>query len=101
MKNAFKKSKYFLIMLFSSWFLIFPAYLNFSTLDDLDLTYPYLCFEKIDQEDSIPNSEKKEKILELIFFIKHILIDHLSLTRVPNFPYPLPALNSELLILRC
>jgi hypothetical protein len=101
MKKVSEKFKYFLIVLFSFWFLIFPAYLYFSTLDDLDIAPFYTRFENIDQEDSIPSSEKKENILALTFFIKHILIAHLSLARIPNLSYQLPTLNSKSLILRC
>ena len=101
MKNVFKKSKFSLIILFSFQFLIFPAYLYFSTLCDLDIASLYPCFGNIDQEDSIPTPEKKEKILELAFFISHIPIVYLSLAKVPNLSYQLPTFNSKSLILRC
>ncbi len=101
MKDAFKKFKFFLIILFSFWFLVFPAYLYFSTLCDLDIASLYPCFGNIDQEDSIPTPEKKENILELTFFISHILIVYLSLGRVPNLSYQLPTFNPKSLILRC
>lgn len=91
----------FFILLFSFWFLILPAYLYFSNLDDLDIATFYICFENIDQEDSIPGLEKKEKILELTFFIKQILTVQLSLSRISNLSYQPPTLGSKSLILRC
>jgi hypothetical protein len=101
MKKASEEFKYFLIILFSLWFLIFPAYLYFSILDDSDITPSYPLFEKNDQEDSIPISGEKGDILELTFFIKHVLIDHLSLVWVTNLSYHLTPLNSRSMILLC
>ena len=101
MGKTSKESRYFLIMLFSCWVLIFPTYLSFSTLDGLDIASFYTCIEDIDQGDSIPSSEKKETILILTFYIKHILIAHLPFVRIPNLSYQLPSLNSKSLILRC
>ena len=102
MKKVSKKSRCFLILLFSFWFMIFPVYLYFSTIDNLDISSLYPCFKNIDEEDSIPSSERTKKIFELTFHIKHILIiiAHPSLARVPNLLRQ-PALNSKSLILRC
>ncbi len=96
-----KKFKLFLIVLFSFWILIFPAYIYFSTLGDSDITSYYPVFGTNDQEDSISCSEKKDTILILTFFIKHIAIAQLSLSLIPNLSYQLPTLNSKSLILRC
>jgi hypothetical protein len=99
MKKTSEKFKYFLIILFSFWILIFPAYLYFSIVDDLDMVSLYTCIKNIDQEDSILNSEKKEMILT--FLIKHILISRLPLVRISNLSNQLPTLNFKSLILRC
>lgn len=101
MKKAFRKPDFFLIILCSLWLLIFPAYLRYSTLDDFDIAPPFPCLKNIDQDDSILNSEKKEKILELTFSINHIFITKLFYPRVPNFLHQLPLLNLKSLILRC
>jgi len=101
MKNVSHQSKLILIVLFSLSFLVLPAYLYFSNLGDLDITTFYICLENIDREDSIPGLEKNEKILELAFLIKQILIAHLSLARIPNLSCQLPILDSTSLILRC
>jgi hypothetical protein len=101
MKSLYQKSIFSLIVLFSFWFLILPAYLNFSILDDSDMTPFYACFENIDQGNSITTLDKKEKILILTFFIEHTLIANFSRDRVPNLSYQLPTLNSKSLILRC
>ena len=100
MKKTSEESKYFLIILFSFWILTFPN-LSFATLDELDIASFNTCIENIDQEDSIPSSEKKETILILTFYIKHVLIAHLPFVRIPNLSYQLPSLNSKSLILRC
>jgi len=101
MKKTLKKFKFLPIIYWSFWLLIFPAYLYYSTLDDLDVASPHKCFKKIDQEDSILSSEKKEKILGLIFFIKHVFKTTFFLERVPSFSLQLLPLNSRSLILRC
>ena len=102
MKKASEEFKYFLIILFSLWFLIFPAYLYFSILDDSDMTPSYPSIGKIDQEDSILASGEKEKILESDLFTKHTLIAHLFPAMIPYLSCQFPAsLNAKSLILRC
>jgi hypothetical protein len=101
MKKVFKKLKFLLIILCSLWLLISAAYLHYSTLDDFDIAPPFPCLKNIDQDDSILNSEKKEKVLELTFSINHIFITKLILPWVPNFLHQLPPLNLKSLILRC
>ena len=95
------KSKYFLVALLLLWFLIFPAYLNFSILDDSDITPSSPVFEKIDQDDSILNPEQREDIFNLTFFVKHILIAQPFVGWVSNLLDQPSALNSKSLILRC
>ena len=99
MKKVSRRSEAFLIVLLSFSFLVFPAYLNFSILDDSDMTPSYLVFGKADQEESLLNTERKEKILP--FFIEHGLVAHFFLARILNHSDQLPALNSESLVLRC
>ena len=101
MKETSKTSKYFLFISAFFWILILPTYVSFSTLDDLDIVSFYACIENIDQEDSIPSSEKKEIILILTFNIKHILIAHLPFLSISNLSYQLSSLDSKSLILRC
>ncbi len=100
-KNISENAKCFLMVLFAFWFLIFPAYLHFSIIDNSDLLPSYPLFGKFDQEDSILISGEKEKILQLTFSIKYALITHLSLAWAPNLSYQLPALDSKPPILRC
>jgi hypothetical protein len=101
MEKRSEKPKYVLLILFSFWILIFPAYLYFSTLDDLDIVSFCTYIGNIDQEDSIPSLEKKEKIVVLTVHIKHIVIAHLPFVRIPNLSYQLPSLSSKALVLRC
>jgi len=89
------------MILFSFWFVIFPAYLYFSILDNSDLAAPYPCFKNGDQEDSILSPKKKEKILESTFSIEHIFLDHLSLAQVSHPSFRPRLLKSKSLILRC
>jgi len=101
MKKAFKRSECFLIVLFSCWFLVVPAYLNFTLLDDSDMTPSYPAIGKIDQEELILGSAEKEKILGSAFSAEHIYIVHLSLALVSRVLIQPPPLDATSLILRC
>ena len=96
-----KKSKCFVTALLSFCLIMLPAYLNFSILDDSDITPSYPVFEKIDQDDSILNPEQREDIFNLTFFVKHIPIAQPFLAWVSNLLDQPSALNSKSLILRC
>jgi hypothetical protein len=101
MKKISEKSQCFLIVLFSFLFLVLPAYLYLSTLDDLEIASPYCYFKNIDQEDSILSSEK-EKIFKLTFFIECTYIVLPSSSWGLNLFSKLPAsLNPKPLVLRC
>jgi len=101
MKKAFKKSECFLIVLFSCWFLVLPAYLNFSILDDSDITPSYPAIAKLVQENLILGSGEKGKILASTLSAEHIPVAHPSLAWVPNLLSCPPLLNAISLILRC
>ena len=101
MKKAFKKSECFLIVLFSCWFLVLPAYLNFTVLDDSDMTPYYPAIGKTDQENLVLGSGEKGKILGSALSTEPIYIAHLSLAWVPNFLSQPPVLNAISPILRC
>jgi len=62
-----ERSKSFLIALVSSWFVIFPAYLDFSILDDSDMTLSFPAFGKVDQDELIPSSQRRAKIVNFTF----------------------------------
>lgn len=96
-----EKPRCFVIALLSFCLIIFPAYLNFSIMDDSDITPSYPVFEKSDQDDSILSPEQREEIFNLTFIVKHILIAQLFLGWVSNLPDQPSALNSRSLILRC
>jgi len=90
-----------LILLFSFWFSIFPAYLYFSTLDASDINSASSSLENIDEEDSTPNLGKEERVAGSTFLIKRIFTDYLFLTQVPNLFFQLQTPDAKPLILRC
>ena len=96
-----EKSRRFPIVLLSFWFLLFPAYLDFSILDDSDMTPSYPALGKIDQDDLILSSENREKILKSTVFTKDVLKPQPILTWISNPLDQFPVLNSKPLILRC
>lgn len=90
-----------LILLFSFWFSIFPAYLYFSTLDASDINPVSSSVENIDEEDSTPNLDKNEKLEGSTFLINHMFMDYLFLTQIPNLFFQLQTSDAKPLILRC
>jgi hypothetical protein len=101
MKNIHKKGEVYLIVIFSFWFMVFPAFLYFSILDNSDLPSVVVSFKSIDEEDSISNPDNRQKILYPSVLRKDSPIVHLSLSWTPDLPDQLPAFHSESLVLRC
>ena len=100
MDKIFSNFYSILILLFSFWFSIFPAYLYFSTLDALDIN-SVSSLKNIDEEDSTPSLDKKEKVVGSTFLIKHMFMGYLFLTQVPNLFFRLQTSDAKPLILRC
>jgi hypothetical protein len=101
MGKIFPHSYSFFMWLFSFWFSIFPVYLYFSTSETSDICSAVLSLENIDEEDSTPNVEKKEKVERSPLLIKHMVMGYLFLTRVPNLFFELQTSDIKPLILRC
>jgi len=101
MKKASNRSECFLILLFSCWFLILPAYHNLLILDDSDMTPYYPALGNIDQENPITGSGEKGKIVDSALFVEQLHETCLSLSRIPHPLNKLPVLDSASLILRC
>ncbi len=101
MRSIRQKSHWSLILFYSFWLLIFPAYFNFAILDNSDMTPFYACFEDMDQGNLISTLDKKVKIFISTFLMPPPFLADFSLRRLPNFLYQLPALGSKSLILRC
>lgn len=99
-KKTLGRPKYFLIVLFSLWFLILPAYQHMFALDDLESTSCIL-LESCDQEDAASGSETSGTFLGSTFSVEHTLV-HCSLVRLRNFVCQIPSsLDSNSLVLRC
>ncbi len=106
MEMLSKKSKCFVIALLSFCLIILPAYLNFSILDESDITLSYPVLAENDQDDSIPSSQKGRQIFKLIFSIEHISIEHILIAQpflawVPNLLDQPSAFDPKSPILRC
>ena len=100
MDKHFPNFNSFLILLFSFWFSAFPACLYLSTLDASDIN-SVSSFENLDDEDSTSNLEKNKKVAGSTFLIKHMVMDFLFLTQVPNLFFQLQTAVAKPLILRC
>ena len=100
-KGKFSANSYSVLILFISfWFSISPAYFYFSTLDASDIN-SVSSFKNIDEEDSAPKLEKDKNVVASGFLIKHIFMDFLILTQVPNLFLQLQTSDIKPLILRC
>jgi hypothetical protein len=100
MRERYKGFQILLIIGISFWFLVFPAYLHFSALDELDIIPPHPCFKNIDQEDSIVTAEK-EKIFGLNLIDGQFLENSLFIEHIPTFFPQISSLNLESWVLRC
>lgn len=100
MKEGYKGIQILLIIGISFWFLVFPAYLHFSALDELDIIPPHPCFKNIDQEDSIVTAEK-EKILGLNLIVGQFLENSPLVEQILTFFPQISSLNPKSLVLRC
>ena len=75
MSETYKRFQIPLVIGISFWFLVFPAYLHFSALDESDMTSPHPCFKNIDQDDSMVTAEK-EKNFRINSYCKASLRNH-------------------------
>ncbi len=89
-----------LILFFSFWFSIFPAYLYFYTLDASDIN-SVSSFENTDEEDSTPNLDRHEKEAAPPFLMIRMLMDLLLPAQAPNLFFQPQTSVANLLILRC
>jgi hypothetical protein len=101
MKKISKKANCLFPILFSFWFLIFPAYLHFLHFNHLDSASPGKHFKKIHEEDTSLIFERKEKNLGSTLFVKHLFGIAAVFERVPSYLLQVPPSDSISLILRC
>ena len=88
-------------MIISFSILVFPAFFNYYTLQDLDVVYPSQSFEKPDQNDLLVILEDKEKISGLSFFSIIPLLEIILLKNIPSHFFQALSLDPKVLILRC
>ena len=100
MQRVFKK------IVFSSfiWIILIifsPSCFHLITLDDFDSISPYLCYEAVDQDDSVTILESKENILISSFVVNHPSEVHPSFEHIPDLPLGTSVSCSRPLFLRC
>jgi hypothetical protein len=100
MVERFKGFQILLIIGISSWFLVFPAYLHFSILDESDLSSSYPCFKNMDQDDSIVTAEK-EKASGLNLIVETFVGSGFFVEGVSIFFPQISNQHLESLVLRC
>jgi hypothetical protein len=96
-----KRTRVFLVIGISLWFVVFPVYLYLSTLNNLGRISPYLFFKAIDQDDSVAMLGHKEKTLIPIFGVKeHSEVNFFSESTRNFYPNGFDPCSKQL-ILRC
>jgi hypothetical protein len=100
MNRISSNSSSVLILLFSFWFLILPAYLYFTPVDASDIN-SIASFENADEEYSDPSLDKHEKVAKLPALLKHMGMDFLFLVRNPSLFFQCHSSVAKPLILRC
>jgi len=99
MKNH--KVKNLLIMGLSFWFLLFPAYIHFVSLDDADLLSPTQAWESPDQDGLLAGIVKKGKMLGGHFFPAALLLFGIFCEPLARLFRSNPALSQHAGVLRC
>jgi hypothetical protein len=100
MVERYKGFQVLLTIGISFWFLVFPAYLHFSILDESDLTSCYPCFKNMDQDDSIVTAEK-EKASGLNLIAETFVASGFSVEGISIFFPQISDQHLESLVLRC
>jgi len=73
-QSLFKRTRFFLIIVIISWFVVFPVYLHLFAFDDLSGISPHPFFKAISKDNSVAmldHKGKKEKILIPTFEVKN------------------------------
>jgi hypothetical protein len=65
MKNRRGRIQFFLVMAISFWLGMYPIYVQYDNLSEIDFFSPIPSFEILDPEDLLAHEENKEKILAL------------------------------------
>jgi len=100
MVERFRGFQILLIIGISFWFLVFPAYLHFSALDEVDIIPPHPCFKNMDQDDSIVTAEK-EKASGLNLIVETFVGSGFFVEGVSIFFPQISNQHLDSLVLRC
>jgi hypothetical protein len=100
MKRISSNTSSVLIVFFSFWFSILPAYLYFSTVGASDIN-SVSSIENTDEEYSALSLDKHEKVAELPSLLKRMVMDFLFLAQGSSLFFQRQASVTIPLILRC
>lgn len=99
MKNH--KVQILLIMGISFWFLLFPVYTHFYSLDEADFLSTSQAWESPDQDGLLAGIVKKGKTLDWHFFPMVLLLFAFFYEPPGHFARPNSPLSQKVSILRC
>jgi len=99
MKNNLKKTKVFLTLLISFFVLVFPAYLLYNGVIEIDFLSDKPTFENLDQDYLLANQQNKSSVFgqSTSFFI----LETYLFRQLPRLSFGISSLDQKLSVLRC
>ncbi len=101
MKNKVGRFQSFLIIGISFWVVMYPIYLHYDNLSEIDFSSPGPAFEVLDQEDFLAQEENKAKIFALRFCCAFCPLSFSLGGPFSFIPFHPPFFDQLISILRC
>jgi hypothetical protein len=101
MKNRQERIKSYLVLSISFLVVVYPIYLQYNNLSEIDLFSLNLTFEIIDQEDLLFHKESKAKIFTLSFSYEFSPLRLFFIGQFSSLSFPNVSVDQPISILRC
>jgi hypothetical protein len=101
MKNWQERIKSFLVLAISFLVLLYPIYLQYNNLSEIDLFSSHPAFEILDQEDLLFHKENQTKIFAGSISTEFSPFSFFSIGQFPSFSFPNVSFVRPVSILRC
>jgi len=101
MKNRHERIQSVLIIAISFLMVVYPSYLQYNNLSEIDFFSPIPAFEIFDQEDLLSHEENKAKIFTLSFSYAFSPFNFFCIGQFPPLSFQNLSFNKLISILRC
>ena len=101
MKNRQERIKSYLVLAISFLVVVYPIYLQYNNLSEIDLFSLNPAFEIIDQEDLLFHKESKAKIFTLSFSYEFSPFSLFFIGQFSSLSFPNVSVDQPISILRC